>query len=111
MLSLCLLGSAFVEAATSRYEVNLPNSSSHFQFPGLELNGVSKIKLTVSSSLEAWGYQLDRLELVFPQAGNLIANNFKPDSSGSVFYATVNNRWVFRRLIVEARLPTPAQIL
>jgi hypothetical protein len=106
LLSLCLLGSAFVEAATSRYEVDLPNSSSRFQFPGLELSEVSKIKLTVSTSPTTSGNQLDRLELVFPQADNLIANNFKPDSSGSVFYATVNNRWVFRRLNVEVRFPT-----
>ncbi len=105
-LSLCLLGSAFVEAATSRYEVDLPNSSSHFQFPGLELNGVSKINLTLSTSLTAPEYQLDRLELVFSQANNLIVNNFKREPGGSVYYATVNNRWVFRRLIVEARLPT-----
>ncbi|MEJ2403578.1 MAG: hypothetical protein P8171_04700 [Candidatus Thiodiazotropha sp.] len=105
-LSLCLLGSAFVEAATSRYEVDLPNSSSHFQFPGLELSEVSKIKLTVSTSSTTPGYQLDRLELVFPQADNLIANNFKPDTYGSEFYAAVNNRWVFRRLNVEVRFPT-----
>ncbi len=102
----CILGSAVVQAGTSRYEVTLPVSSAFFQFPGLDLSGVSKIDLTVSTSPSVPGYQLDRMELVFPQANNLIANNFKPDASGSVFYATVNNGWVYRRLIVEARLST-----
>ncbi|MCU7905894.1 MAG: hypothetical protein KZQ76_08545 [Candidatus Thiodiazotropha sp. (ex Epidulcina cf. delphinae)] len=102
---MAVLGVAGVDAATSRFEVQMPFSSTYFQFPGLDLNNVEKIKLTTSTTMAAPGYNIDRMEIVFPNANNLVINNLKADQSGASFHAVVNNGWVFRKLVIDVGMP------
>ncbi|MCU7922312.1 MAG: hypothetical protein KZQ88_06400 [Candidatus Thiodiazotropha sp. (ex Dulcina madagascariensis)] len=104
-LSAVMLGATFVNAATSRYEVQTPSTSAHYLFPGLDLNNIEKIVLTTSTTSANPDYSIDRMEVKFPNANDLVINNFKVEQGGHSFYATVNNGWVFRKLIVELDIP------
>jgi hypothetical protein len=100
-LAIATLSASFVNAATSRFEVSLPSTTTAYQFPGLDLNSIQTILLTTSSSAASPDYTIDRMELRFPNANNLVTTNFKAGQGNNSFYATVNNGWVFRKLIVE----------
>lgn len=108
-LSVILLFATFAHAVTSKFEVEISTSSTSLIFPMLELNDIENIALTVSRRPPPFsGYSIDRMELIFPNAKNLVVNNFKeePGPVGDTFCAIVNSRWVFRRLAVNLILPS-----
>jgi hypothetical protein len=100
-LSAMLLFATLAGAATSKFKVEMPSSSTYFMFPGLDLNNLENIALTVSSDSASPDYNIDRMELKFPNANDLVVNNFKRGPTSNTFYAIANDKWVFRRLIVE----------
>ncbi|MEJ2693408.1 MAG: hypothetical protein P8166_10210 [Candidatus Thiodiazotropha sp.] len=104
-LSTMLLFATFAGAATSKFEAFMPSSSTYFMFPGLDLNNIENITLTVSSDNTSPDYTIDRMELKFPNANNLVVNNFKRGQNSGSFYAIANDKWVFRKLIVELNMP------
>lgn len=103
-LSAILLFATFAGAATSKFEVDMPFSSTYFMFPGLDLNNIENIALTVSSDNASPDYSIDRMELRFPNANDLVVNNFKKGQTSNTFYAIANDKWVFRKLIIELNM-------
>jgi hypothetical protein len=100
-----LLFATFAGASTSEYEVYMPSSSTHFMFPGLDLSGIESISLTISSGNTDLDYSIDRMELKFPNANNLVVKNFKRVQNSSAVYGIADDKWVFRKLIIELNMP------
>lgn len=103
-LSGTILIASSVDAATSKYEVQTPTTVTPYQFPGLDLNNVEGIKLTTSTTSSNLDYSIDRLEIEFPNANNLVVSNLKLSPNSPSYYGVVNNGYVFRKLIVDVNI-------
>ncbi|AOE49135.1 hypothetical protein [Kangiella sediminilitoris] len=103
---LLILGQT-TQAEISEYETYFPMSGSSVPYPNLDLNGIEKIKVKTSSSIHQPDQELEEIELVFPNATNLVAKNFqKVDGSYSyngsdVFKTIVNDAWVYSKVLVK----------
>lgn len=103
-LLLCLF-TISVQAGTAQYQISHPAHSSTVPFPNLDLNGVETIKIQTSNSLQDPMESIDQVELVFKNATNLIAKNFKKEdnsySGPQVYRAVVHDAWVYSKVIVK----------
>ncbi len=90
-----------VEAKTIKYELTQLNSSGgNIQYPGLDFFGAKSAILTITKTPPSIEAQLTSLEITFPNAAKLTANNFKL-IEGNRYRAIVNGAWVYKEVIVE----------
>lgn len=107
LTAILLTLSQAAKADTSEYEVYNPMGASSVPYPNLDLNEIKKIKVKTSTPIHAPEQQLDELELVFPNATNLVAKDFQKDENAysyggeTVYKAIVEDAWVYSRLLVK----------
>ncbi|GAA4358239.1 hypothetical protein [Kangiella marina] len=109
-LLLCLF-TLSAQAGTAQYEIYHPVHGSTVPFPNLDLNGVETIKVHTSNSIHDPMENIDYLELVFKNATNLVAKNFKKEddsySGSQVYRAVVQDAWVYSKVIVKVTTDGP----
>lgn len=85
------------------FEVPHPGGGSSNSYPGLDLSQAKKIKIKASNSIYDPMLAIDELEIVFENATNFKANNFKY-TNGS-YRAVIEDVWVYRKVFVEVMAP------
>ncbi len=68
-------------------------------YPNLDLNSISKVKLTSNGEFSPLSTQLLRAEFDFPNANKIIATNFK--KIGDTYRSIVKNAWIYKEIIVD----------
>ncbi len=101
-----VIASSVTQAEVKLFEASYINSFSSNVYPGLDLNGLDQIKISVDkkSSVEnpAPTFDLKRIEFKFPNANNLITTNFtKLVNTPDTYRAVVTSPWVFKKVMVE----------
>ena len=105
--------SSLATANTTQYEIYYPGHGSTAPFPSLDLNDLEVIKVQASSSHYEPVQSIDQLELVFKNATNLVAKNFKKDDNGynpsgtHTYKAVVSDMWVYSKVIVKVMTNGP----
>ncbi len=102
------LSSTHIFADTIKFESPFPSSNYDQIYPNLQLNQIDSFKVTASTNEFFAEADITRLEIVFPFATNLIANNFVRE--GNVYRSLVNNAWVFKQVLVEVEAPGGLQM-
>ncbi|WP_417445846.1 hypothetical protein [Kangiella sp.] len=93
------------QAEDFQFEIPYPSGGSSVTYPGLDLGYAKKIKIKASNSYHDPMMQIDELEIVFENATNFKAGNFKY-TNGS-YKAVVEDVWVYRKILVQVMAPQP----
>lgn len=100
-LFLTIVGCHSVLADTFNYEIQNPQQQHHAPvYPNLDLHNIEKVSLTTTFDYQT-GLTLDRLEIFFPNATNLVATNFS--NHGEIYKTVVEDAWVYSGLLVEVQ--------
>lgn len=98
-----VLSAGFIQAATMQYTVQPDQANYTGSYPNLDLFSLNQIKVTATTNdndpFEPAA--VTRVELVFDNATNLVATNFKQDQFDMTQRSIVNNAWIYRSLLVE----------
>lgn len=86
-------------AETQKFEIYYPSVNHTTLYPGLDLNQLNKVKLNATKNEFAPELEINRLELQFENASNLIASSFTNEAG--VYRAIVNSAWVYKQVVVE----------
>ncbi|ACV27595.1 hypothetical protein [Kangiella koreensis] len=97
--------STTTQAEDYYFEVPHPSGGGSQSYPGLDLSNAKKIKIKASNSYYDPMMKIDELEIVFENASNFKASNFKY-TNGS-FRAIVEDVWIYRKVFVEVMAPEP----
>lgn len=76
-LTVITLFSTTIQAEDYYFEVPFPAGGSSVTYPGLDLSNAKKIKIKASNSFHDPMMNIDELEIVFENATNFKASNFK----------------------------------
>lgn len=87
------------------FEIPHPAGGGSNSYPGLDLSYAKKIKVKASNSYYDPMLRIDELEIVFENATNFKASNFKY-TNGS-YRAIVEDAWIYRKVYVEVMAPEP----
>lgn len=104
-LTVITLFSTTTQAENFEFEIPYPAGSSSVTYPGLDLSNAKKIKIKASNSYHDPMIKIDELEIVFENASNFKATNFK--NSYGTYRAVVEDAWVYRKVLVEVIAPEP----
>ncbi|WP_018624079.1 hypothetical protein [Kangiella aquimarina] len=99
------LFSTTTQAEDYYFEAPYPAGGSNVTYPGLDLSNAKKIKIKASNSYYDPMMKIDELEIIFENATNFKASNFKY-TNGS-YRAIVEDAWIYRKVYVEVMTPEP----
>lgn len=99
------LFSTTTQAEDYYFKVPHPGRGSSHSSPGLDLGSAKKIKIKASNSYHDLMMKIEELEIVFENATNFKASNFKY-ANGS-YKAVVEDDWVYRKILVQIMAPEP----
>ncbi|MBD3666799.1 MAG: hypothetical protein HUJ16_02495 [Kangiella sp.] len=102
-LTVITLFSTTTQAEDYYFEAPYPAGGSSQSYPGLDLSYAKKIKLRASNSLYDPMLTIDELEIVFENATNFKADNFK--YTNGAYRAIVEDAWIYRKVFVEVMAP------
>lgn len=102
-LTVITLFSTTTQAEDYYFEAPYPAGGSSQSYPGLDLSYAKKIKLKASNSLYDPMLTIDELEIVFENATNFKADNFK--YTNGAYRAIVEDAWIYRKVFVEVMAP------
>lgn len=95
--------STTTQAETYEFVAPHPVGGGSQAYPGLDLSYAKKIKLKASNSLYDPMLAIDELEIVFENATNFKADNFK--YTNGAYRAIVEDVWIYRKVYVEVMAP------
>ncbi|MBL4799323.1 MAG: hypothetical protein JKY50_18115 [Oleispira sp.] len=104
-LSGLLLSISMLLSAASSFGGNITYEADPYTiyptptYPNLDLNSISKVKLTSNGESSPLETQLLRVEFDFPNANKIIATNFK--KIGDTYRSVVKNAWIYKEIIVD----------
>lgn len=104
-LTVLTLFSTTTQAENYYFEVPYPAGGSSQSYPGLDLSNAKEIKIKASNSYYDPMLRIDELEIVFENASNFKANNFK--YTNGAYRAIVEDAWIYRKVYVEVMAPEP----
>lgn len=98
-------GAAVAHAKNYTYDlVNLDSFNGQINYPGLDLTHAKSAIFTVTRSAQSPDAEIKSMEINFPNAGKLRADNFKRVDSNH-YRALVSGAWVFKEVMVELDTP------